>query len=195
MSVWTRIERRLSDLAGELLPDEFRVQLASARDLVAAGQAAEAVTMLDAMLEKRPDHPGALSLLGAARLDLGNPRAALEAFGRALQERDDLPETWLGMGEAELTLGNGKAAVDAFRAALGRAGGESSLLAAAYRGLGLAYRAIGDLDKAIRELRKAVAEDAGDPVARAGLGEALLADERISAEEARRHLEMAEVGS
>ncbi|MCG8418645.1 MAG: dynamin family protein [Proteobacteria bacterium] len=191
MSLWSRIERRLSDLADELIPDEFHQQVLSARDLIDEGHPAEAAELLEAMLGERPDHAGALSLLGAARLELGEAEAAFRAFGRSLDQRDDVPETWLGMGEARLALADADGAVQAFRAAVKWAGGERSILAAGYRGLGISYRAVGDLDKAIRELRKAVAENVGDPIARAALGEALLSDQRISADEARRHLDLA----
>ncbi|MEM9492483.1 MAG: tetratricopeptide repeat protein, partial [Myxococcota bacterium] len=191
MSVWSRIERRLSDLAGELIPDEFRLRLVEARDLLEDGCAARASEKLEELLRERPDDASALSLLGAARLELGDARAAAEAFGRAVDRREDMAEAWLGLGQAELALGDADRAITLFRGAMSRAGGERAILAAVYRGLGIAYRRTDNIDKAVRELRKAVAENADDPVARAALGEALVADERVSVEEARRHLDRA----
>src|SRR5690606_25141145 len=123
MSLWSRIERRISDLAGELLPDEFRVKLAAARDLIERGSSADAIEALEELLEERPEHPGALSLLGAARLEQGDAAAAAEAFGRALAGRDDLPEAMVGLGQANLELGQPRKAVDSFRAAVSVAGG------------------------------------------------------------------------
>ena len=50
MSLWSRIERRLSDIAGELLLDEYRDQLYHARALIDAGEIQPAIDMLDALL-------------------------------------------------------------------------------------------------------------------------------------------------
>ena len=73
MSLWSRLERRLSDLAGEIILDDYRDQVAAARVLLdrnAVGDAIAAVEMLEALLRDKPDHGGALVLLGAARLQL-----------------------------------------------------------------------------------------------------------------------------
>ncbi|HTM22918.1 MAG TPA: tetratricopeptide repeat protein, partial [Kofleriaceae bacterium] len=191
MSLWSRIERRLTDFAGELLPDEFRLQIGQARELLGGGHPQEAAELLEAMLHERPDHGVALSLLGAARLELGQLDEARAAFGRALSSGDDLPEAFIGHGEATLALGDAAAAVDSFKAALRGAGGDRAMLHAAYRGLGMAWRALGDLDKAVRELRKAVAEQPQDPIALAALGEALVEDRDLSDDEAARLLERA----
>lgn len=188
MSLWSRIERRLSDLAGEILPDEYRQELAAARALLDAGRAAEAAEAIEGVLAARADHAGALCLLGAARLELGQIEAARAAFARALSVRVDMPEARLGHAQTALALGHTDEAIAGFRAAGSAAGGDRGVLALAYRGLGMAYRRTGDIEKAVRELRKAVAENTDDVLARAALGEALVADPRISAEEARHHL-------
>ncbi|WP_428269568.1 hypothetical protein [Haliangium sp.] len=73
MSLWSRIERRLSDIAGDLLPDEFRQEVITARELLAAGRAHEAERTLEALVSVRSDHVGALALLGLVRLELGDP--------------------------------------------------------------------------------------------------------------------------
>lgn len=191
MSLWTRIERTLSDFAGELLPDEFRIRVSAARELLQEGRLDEASTLLERLVEERPNHAIALSLLGAAKLELGDPESAVGLFGRAVSERPDDANALIGLGQANLSLGQWRPAIDAFRSAVSEARGDRGLLAEAYRGLGIGYRRVGDVEKAIRELRKAVAENESDPIARAALGEALLADERISSTEARKHLELA----
>ena len=194
MSLWSRIERRLTDFAGELIPDEFRIRVTAARDLLGVGRAEEAEAELAALVGERPDHVVALSLLGAARLEQGNAKDAELSFIRAIEQRPDEANALVGLGQARLLLGKDKDAVEAFRSAVNSARGDRGVLAEAYRGLGMAYRGTGDLDKAIRELRKAVAEDESDALARAALGEALLVDERVSATEASRHLELSLAG-
>jgi tetratricopeptide (TPR) repeat protein len=191
MSFWSRIERRLTELADELLPDEFREELVAARSALAAGRAAEATAALEALVARRPDHVAALALLGAARLELGDFSGARAAFEDALRVREDDAEALLGLGQASLALGQLDTAIDGFRGAVRTSGGDRAVLALAYRGLGMAYRQRGEIDKAVRELRKALAENPDDLLAHAALGEALLADPRISTEEARHHLDRA----
>ena len=191
MSFWSRIERRLQDLADDLLPDDFRAALDAARVDLEAGNAAAAAATLSALIERRPGHAGAHALLGAAQLELGEPDGAMMCFQRAAELADDLPEPWLGRGEVELRLGHAAEAVGNFRKAQARAGGDRAVLAEAYRGMGIGHRAAGDLDKAIRELRKAVVEAPDDAAALAALGDALIASPDGSRGEARRHLKRA----
>jgi small GTP-binding protein len=191
MSFWSRIERRLQDLADDLLPDDFRAALDAARADLEAGNAAAAAATLSALIERRPGHAGAHALLGAAQLELGEPDGAMLCFQRAAELAEDLPEPWLGRGEVELRLGHTAEAVADFRKAQARAGGDRAVLAEAYRGMGIGHRLTGDLDKAIRELRKAVVEAPDDAAALAVLGDTLIASPDGSRGEARRHLRRA----
>jgi tetratricopeptide (TPR) repeat protein/GTPase SAR1 family protein len=174
-----------------LVPDEFRDQLIGARRLLDGGRPADAAELIEKLLASRPDDPAALVLLGAVRLETREYSTAAELFLRVLTEHPDHAQALLGRGEAMLALAQNDVARAAFRAAVDAADGDREVLAAAYRGLGIAYRRAGDLDKAIRELRKAVAENPQDPLARAQLGDALLAHPEVSVDEARRHLERA----
>jgi tetratricopeptide (TPR) repeat protein/GTPase SAR1 family protein len=190
MSLWSRLERRLGDLAGELVLDEYRDQLHQARQFLASGDVAAAIDSLEALLRAKPDHGQALILLGEAKLALREPQAAHEAFERAVKLRGGDPAALVGLGQALVALGSYEAAIGVLGRAVGEAGGDRAILAHAYRGLGVAWRRRGDLDKAIRELRKAVVEDPDDLDARAALGEALMADGGPY-DEALRHLERA----
>jgi cytochrome c-type biogenesis protein CcmH/NrfG len=87
MSLWTRMQRRLSDLAGELVLDEYRDQLDLAQDLLAAGKVDAAIESLEALLAVKPDHGQALVVLGEARLVARDPERARDAFDRALRQR------------------------------------------------------------------------------------------------------------
>ena len=191
MSLWTRIERRLQDLAGEILPDDFRAALDAARGELLAGRAAEAAEALALMAADRPDHAGVHALLGEAQLELGQIEPAMAAFSRAAELAGDQPEPYLGLGEARLRSGDGAGAVAEFRQAHRRAAGDRAVLAAAYRGMGLGHRMAGDLDRATRELRKAVAEAPDEAGALAALGDLLLGGGEAARGEARRHLRRA----
>lgn len=190
MSLWSRFQRRIGDLAGELVLDDYRDQLAHAEDLVREGDVTSAIEMLEALLSAKPDHGQALIVLGEARLALKEPDRAREAFERAIAVRSGDPAALVGLGLALVMLGRFEQALAPLGRAVADSSGDRDLLADAYRGLGTAWRRLGELDKAIRELRKAVTEDADDLEARASLGEALVADES-SLDEAMRHLERA----
>ncbi len=190
MSLWSRVQRRLGDLAGELVLDEYRDQLDQAQELLAAGNVTAATEVLESLLAAKPDHGQALIVLGEARLVAHDPERALAAFERALRIRTGDPSALVGHGLALVGLGRYEAAISALGRAVAEAAGDRAILGEAYRGLGIAWRRLGDVDKAIRELRKAVAEDDEDVDARATLGEALVADGGPH-DEALRHLERA----
>ena len=192
MSLWSRLERKLGDLAGELVLDDYRDQLNQARGLLAKGELVQAIESLEALLAAKPEHGQALILLGEAQLAQRDPQHAQLAFERALALRGGDPAGLVGLGLSLIELGKYDVASSALTRAITEAGGDRSILADAYRGLGVAWRRRGDLDKAIRELRKAVVEDAEDADARAALGEALVADGGPY-DEAVRHLDRAMV--
>jgi tetratricopeptide (TPR) repeat protein/GTP-binding protein EngB required for normal cell division len=194
MSLWSRVQRRLGDLAGELVLDEYRDQLDQAQRLLASGKVGDAIDVLEALLVAKPDHGQALIVLGEARLVQHDPQGAVAAFERALQLRAGDPAALVGHGLALVELARYEPAIAALGRAVADAAGDRGILADAYRGLGIAWRRRGDVDKAIRELRKAVAEDSEDLDARAALGEALVADGG-SYDEALRHLERAAAGT
>src|SRR5262245_7916624 len=100
MSLWSRLERRLGDLASELVLDEYRDQLHQARQLLRQGDTTAAIDSLEALLSVKPDHGQALILLGEARLVSRNPQAAQDAFERALKVRGGDPAALVGMGTA-----------------------------------------------------------------------------------------------
>jgi tetratricopeptide (TPR) repeat protein len=190
MSLWSRVQRRLGDLAGELVLDEYREQLYHAQRLLGGGNVTAAIEVLEALLVAKPDHGQALILLGEARLVAHEPQPAAAAFERARKVRPGDPAALVGHGLALVALARHEAAIAALARAVAEAAGDRAILADAYRGLGIAWRRSGDVDKAIRELRKAVAEDGEDIDARAALGEALVADGGPY-DEALRHLERA----
>ena len=198
MSLWSRMQRRLGDLAGELVLDEYREEIDQAQRLLAAGNLAAAIDLLEAVIVAKPDHGQALIALGDARLMARDPGRALGAFERALVVRGGDPAALVGHGLALVGLARPDLAIVSLGRAVAEAAGDRGILAEAYRGLGIAWRRKGNLDKAIRELRKAVAEDGDDLEARAALGEALIADGGAYDgvydgvyEEALRHLERA----
>src|SRR5262245_9568491 len=190
MSLWSRFQRRLGDLAGELVLDDYRGQLDQGQQLLTSGDVQSAIDVLEALLVAQPDPGPALVLLGEARLVARDPDRALQSFERALRLRTGDPAALVGHGLALVGLARYELAVSSLGRAVSEAGGDRGILADAYRGLGLAWRRRADFDKAVRELRKAVTEDSDDRDARAALGEAIVADGG-SLDEARRHLDRA----
>ncbi|HET6613513.1 MAG TPA: tetratricopeptide repeat protein, partial [Kofleriaceae bacterium] len=148
MSLWSRIERRLEGLYGDLISDETQARIRAARGLMAEGRFDQALPLLEEALGERPDHPGALSLLGTCHLEAGDTAAAIAAFDGALATTD-IPEAMLGRATAKLMTAHISEAIAGFRAAQSAAGGDGDLLGQAYRGLGIAHLRAGDADKAV----------------------------------------------
>lgn len=190
MSIWSRLERKINDLADGLVLDEYRDQVAAARNALQSGDSTRAIELTEALLKAKPDHGQALIVLGHAYLtdEHLHPQRALHAFDKALAARGDDPEAQLGRGIALLHLAQYAAAVSACARAVAEAGGDRGLLAQAYRGAGLAWLHLGDADKAMRELRKAIAENNSDVLARAALAQAIVIDDG-ALDEAERHIE------
>lgn len=190
MSLWSRFQRRLGDLAEDLILDEYRDQLNKSQELLSKGDTQQAIELLEALLVSKSEHGQALIVLGHAYLQHRQPQKSLDAFERALRLRSGDPHALVGHGTALVALGRYELAAASLGRAVQEAGGDREILAEAYRGLGIAWRRRGDLDKAIRELRKAAVEDGDDMETRAALGEALIADGGPY-DEALRHLERA----
>src|SRR6185503_5559407 len=111
MSLWSRLERRLGDLAGELVLDEYRDQLNQARQLLARGDVPAAIESLEALLKVKPEHGQALIVLGEALLLDRRPQPAVEAFEKALAIRSGDPMALVGHGLALVALGKYEAAI------------------------------------------------------------------------------------
>ena len=115
MSLWSRLERRLGDLASELVLDEYRDQLNQARHLMAQGDVTAAIDSLEALLSVKPDHGQALIVLGEARLVTHDATAAHEAFERAYWER------WRELLAGPFQIENIRAIVEDFQRQLAQA--------------------------------------------------------------------------
>ena len=163
MSLWSRLQRRLGDLAGELVLDEYRDQLNQARQLLAERRRPAAIESLEALLSVKPEHGQALIVLGEARLATREPQRGargVRAGARSCAAETRRRSSGIGLGAGR--TGRVRGAITPLARAVAEAGGDRGILADAYRGLGIAWRRRGDLDKAIRELRKAVVEDGED---------------------------------
>src|SRR5438067_7380453 len=122
MSLWSRLERRLGDLAGELVLDEYKGQLGQARQLLAAGDVQSAIDVLEALLRVKPDHGQALIVLGDARLATRDVTRAHEAYERAVKLRSGDPAALVGLGLALVALGKWDAAISTLSRAVAEAG-------------------------------------------------------------------------
>src|SRR5438067_13496627 len=135
MSLWSRFQRRIGDLAGELVLDEYRDQLEQAQQLLRADDVTAAIDTLEALLHAKPDHGQALILLGESRLIARDPDRARDAFERALKLRGADPAALVGLGTAQVALARYEAAIATLARAVSEAGGDRGILADAYRGL------------------------------------------------------------
>lgn len=133
----------LPDQAYERRVDEWATQL----DTLEPPQIAAVVARV---VEERPNDHQALTMLGAARFEAGDPIGAASAFRRALAVRPDDAQAWARLGESLVRANGGEVGGDgeaAFQEALDRDPGQ---LGARYF-LGEAALARGDAAR-VREM-------------------------------------------
>src|SRR5436309_2904341 len=82
MSLWSRFERRINDLADGLVLDEYRDQLNQARTLIGSGDVPTAIEVLEAVLRDKADHDEARRHLERAVVAEAPPAIAMYALGR-----------------------------------------------------------------------------------------------------------------
>lgn len=111
----------------------------------------------------RPQEPGILTMLGAARFQAGDPIGAASAFRRVLAIRPDDAQSWARLGESLVRSQDGVVGADAeaaFREAVKRDSGQLGALFF----LGDAALARGDVDEARRQWTPLMAAlDPADP--------------------------------
>ncbi|MDX1430968.1 MAG: tetratricopeptide repeat protein [Gammaproteobacteria bacterium] len=162
-------------------------------DHIHEGRGSEADRCFRRVLERAPDHAGALHRVGFLALHRGAAREAVDFLGRAMATRGEDALLCGHLASAHLAAGNPDEAIRLWRRALEMAPD----YAAAYRCLGDAYYAKGDAESSETAYRKAVALAPNDPRARVGLARVLLFTDRAEEGEAmlRRVLEIAEGAS
>lgn len=92
--------------------------LATGRQLLARGAAADALPLLERAVRERPREPVAHFALGVARVSLDRPAAAAEAFQRCVALSPKDAEGWNNLGSALRTTMRVPEALVAYRAAI-----------------------------------------------------------------------------
>jgi adenylate cyclase len=107
--------------AAALAPEHFEMLMGRALLLRARGRFSDALTAIEALIERNPAEPTAYKEMGLNLLYLGLTRDAVDWFRRAdlIAPRDPERWTWLqGLGRALMQLGDDAAAVAVLRQAL-----------------------------------------------------------------------------
>jgi tetratricopeptide (TPR) repeat protein len=106
----------LADVRGRLIELANDLQAALAHHQ--AGRLEEAEALYLKLLEKAPNHPQALRLLGAIEIQRGRPARGAELIGKAFPALSFLPEAHLDLGYALYLSGNRERALESFRQAI-----------------------------------------------------------------------------
>jgi tetratricopeptide (TPR) repeat protein len=138
------------------------------------------------ILDRDPDHAGALHLAGIAEMTRANHRSATELLQRSIAVAPDSARTHNNLGIALSSLGKPDEAIESFR----RAVALDSTLADAHANLGRLLQDQNRLDEAVASLRQAAALKPDDAVVIGKLGTAQFAQDRLgeAAESFRRAL-------
>lgn len=141
-------------------------ELAQARDIHRQGKISEAVPVYERILQEQPEHPEALHLLGVAKLQTGEPKAALQLLERAVAFAPENAKIQNNLGTVLLALGRPAEAADRFRAAAKC----NSEFADAQFNLGNALGSMGTTEEASAAYREALRIDPGHGAASNNLG-------------------------
>lgn len=169
--------------------DSLRVGYSSRVDgaiaLVRQGRAAEAVGVLERLLQQRPDDTNVLNNLAAAHMDCGAPARALPLLERARAIDDTAFAVWVNLSSWASRTGKHDEALRHAERAVELAGDVSATHAAR----GKALLALGRREEAVEALSRAAELDARAAGVQVVLGATLLELRRV--EEAEAHLRRA----
>ena len=140
-----------------------------------AGRLQQAEGLYRQVLQRQPDHPGALHLMGVLAGHANRPEIALEFLHQALAAKPDFPEAWLDLGNAHQAQGNLAEAIADFR----RAVALRPDFAAAHNNLGNALQANGQSEESLIACHQALAIKPDFAEAHNNLGNALQAIGRL----------------
>lgn len=115
------------------------------------GEPAEAVAVVEDLLELMPDHGIVYYQLGCYRRAAGDSEGALVAFSRATELDPSLADAWINRGVLLDARGEAEQAVEAYRQAMLRAPTEVDV----WRNLGDGLAALGHFDEALEAYRTA----------------------------------------
>lgn len=142
--------------------------LQTAFSLHQSGRWAEARDHYEAFLQREPDHPDALHLLGLAHYQSGNSTVAVEWIARAIAANPQVAGFYNSLGVAQDALRHYPQAIASFEQAIAL----KPDFADAFYNLGICWQNCGDLTQAIRCYTKALAVQDNYPQARLNLGNA-----------------------
>ena len=183
MSFWNKIEKRITEFADDLLPDDYKQELSGGYQRLANGDYEGAQAIAKRLLTLRENNPEAATLLGESLLGLGKVRKALESFEITLQAKPAHVDALIGKGQALGLLGEVENAKIPLQNAAQNAKDQSHR-GVAHRELGRLYLRQNYVEKAVRELRKALAEFPSDASAQTLLGQSIVKLPSYSPEDA-----------
>ncbi len=92
--------------------------LRDANNALEEGRASRARKLYGRAVDRDPGNSEAITGLGWARLNLGNPDRAIEQFQRALEVNPSYGDAYIGLGQASTDAGNLEQALDAYESYL-----------------------------------------------------------------------------
>jgi predicted O-linked N-acetylglucosamine transferase (SPINDLY family) len=155
--------------------DRAGAEFERAMALFRAGHAAEAETLCRATLDRHPDYPRALQLLGLIRFTAGDVGSAIDLLKRVVSLKPDDATAEFNLGAALAATGSLAEAVVHYRRTIELRPG----LTEAHTSLGAVLEKLDRLAEAEAALRQALAISPDEPLALANLASVLFAQGRI----------------
>ncbi len=142
-------KRTSSQPRGAVARDLLRAALSHHR----SGRLTQAEAVYGEILEREPDQPDALNLLGVLALQRGEPEAAVKRIRQAIGVRSGEDGYYANLAEALRQLGRGEEAIATYQQALALAPERAEI----HYNLGNVYRELGRAAEAVAAYRQAVA--------------------------------------
>ena len=131
----------------------FAAEIEKAFDYHRAGRLDRAETIYRRILDKSPDHPDALHMLGVIATSRGRPDYAIQLIGRAMGVLAGHPDAHLNVGNAHHVAGRPKEAIESYRRAIAL----KPDFAAAHSSLGRELNSLGAFAEALPHCQRAIA--------------------------------------
>ena len=156
-------------LAQAVTPHSADAATGRSNALRAMGKREQALSVLDAMLQHRPDHAIGWSNRGNLLLEARQSADAIQSYGRAIAIKPDYVDAWHNRGVAQLVCGDNLAAEADFTRVLELNSDHTQALV--NRGTARARQSLNRAEDAIADFQKALALDGANPDAWHRLGQ------------------------
>ena len=118
MSIWSKIEKKVSDVADEFLLDEEKLKISEASILLEKGESAKALSILQKLKNQNPNSKHVPLLLAKCYLETGATTTAIDTLYQLVSKHKESSEAYALIAKAQFGQRNFEPAIEATQNAL-----------------------------------------------------------------------------